>query len=99
MVLSTARLIFKALRLLWPYLRSAIFKDRTIVEVMKENQYLTAMLGLILMLVFALVISTVRLSELKEELAEMKGDKVTEQPCLCTMPFQTHHLDNLLKEN
>ncbi len=99
MVLSTARLIFKALRLLWPYLRSAIFKDRTIVEVMKENHYLTAMLGLILMLVFALVISTVRLSELKEELAEEKGDKVTEQPRVCVLPFQTHRLNNLLKEN
>ena len=91
------RSVFKALRLLWPYLRSAIFKDRTVTEVIKENQHLTWMLVLIMMLVFALVIATIRLSELKEEIAA-KQKVSPETSCLCVDPFEAARLNDLMEE-
>lgn len=95
--LNLGRLLFKALRLLWPYLRSAIFKDRTVVEVLKENVHFTYMLGIILVLVVALAISTIRLSELKEEQAALKAGTVI-APCSCTTPFETNRFNDLLKD-
>lgn len=94
--LNLGRLLFKALRLLWPYLRSAIFKDRTVVEVIKENVHFTYMLGIILVLVFALTISTIRLSELKEQ-AAAKAEPVI-APCSCVAPFETNRFNDLLKD-
>ncbi|ARV77340.1 hypothetical protein FDI21_gp171 [Pseudomonas phage Noxifer] len=96
--LNLGRLLFKALRLLWPYLRSAIFKDRTVVEVLKENVHLTYMLGIILVLVFALALSTIRLSELKEEQAAYKKAEPVIAPCSCTTPFETNRFNDLLKD-
>ncbi|MNC18891.1 hypothetical protein D3C87_1300880 [compost metagenome] len=94
--LNLGRLLFKALRLLWPYLRSAIFKDRTVVEVIRENKHFTCMLGLILLLVWALAISTMRVSELKEQAAR-KVDPANVATS-CTSPFETSRLNDLLKE-
>jgi hypothetical protein len=95
--LNLGRLLFKALRLLWPYLRSAIFKDRTVVEVIRENLLFTYMLGIILMLVLSLVISTIRLSELKEEQAAHRAGTAN-VPCTCVAPFETHRFNDLLKD-
>jgi DMSO/TMAO reductase YedYZ heme-binding membrane subunit len=94
--LNLGRLLFKALRLLWPYLRSAIFKDRTVIEVIRENKHFTGMLGLILLLVWALAISTMRVSELKEQAAR-KVDPAN-VAVTCTSPFETSRLNDLLKE-
>ena len=95
--ITLGRFLFKALRLLWPYLRSAIFKDRTVVEVIRENKHFTGMLGLILLLVWALAISTMRLSELKEEHTARKVDSAN-VPCTCASPFETSRFNDLLKE-
>lgn len=91
------RYAFKALRLLWPYLRAAIFKDRTVVEVIRENMHFTCMSVLIMMLVFALSISVIRISELKEERAARKTT-LGEVPCTCTTTFERNRFDELLKE-
>jgi hypothetical protein len=94
--LNLGRLLFKALRLLWPYLRSAIFKDRTVVEVIKENLLFTYMLGIILMLVVTLAISTIRLSELKEEQAALRAGPAVVPTCIA--PFEIHRFNDLLKD-
>lgn len=93
----TARLFLKALRLLWPYLRSAIFRDRTVAEVIHENLHITMMLGLIILLTIALAMTTLKLSELKAT-RRVVPITVAEVPPDCTPPFNIERLLDLLRE-
>ena len=61
------RLIFKALIVIWPWLKTAIFKEGTVAEVVAENKHLTFMLVLIVVLILSLVITTSALSDYKED--------------------------------
>lgn len=94
----TVRLILKALRLLWPYVRSAIFRDRTVIEVIIENLHITIMLGLIIILVVMLSITTLQLSDIKEarELARHRASSSV--TCDCNDNLNTNRLKELIKE-
>lgn len=59
------RLMLKALFIIWPFLKTAIFRERTIVEVIKENKHLTAMQVVILLLSITLGITTAELADYK----------------------------------
>lgn len=93
----TARLLLKALRLLWPYLRSAIFKDRTVAEVIRENAHITVMLVFVICLIMSLALSTLKLSELKE-LNRVRKVEVITLSCSCDRPLNTQRLQELLRE-
>lgn len=94
----TVRLLLKALRLLWPYLRSAIFKDRTVSEVIAENLHVTVMLGLILSLIVMLSITTLQLSDLKEARALARSRVTTPVSCDCYEAIDPNRLKELIKE-
>lgn len=94
----TVRLLLKALRLLWPYLRSAIFKDRTVTEVIVENLHITIMLGFILVLILMLGITTLQLSDLKEARALSRSRVTTPVSCDCYEAIDPHRLTELIKE-
>ena len=78
-------------------LPAAIFKDRTVTEVIKENAHLTIMLGFILCLTVTLAFTTLRLSELKE-IHGAYHSEVIAVPCSCGQPFNTQRLQELLRE-
>lgn len=69
------RLILRALIVIWPFLKTAIFRERTIAEVIKENKHLTALQVLILVLILSLVITTVELADYKTELRTLQEQK------------------------
>lgn len=60
------RLFFKGCVLVWPWLKAAIFKDRTVMEVIVENKHLTGMLLLLCLLIGALLMTTFALSDTKD---------------------------------
>lgn len=95
----TVRLLLKALRLLWPYLRSAIFKDRTVTEVIVENLHITIMLGFIMALILMLSITTLQLSDLKEARALARSRVTTSVSCDCYEAIDPHRLTELIKEH
>lgn len=68
----TMRLFLKALLVIWPFLKSAIFKERSVAEVLKENLHLTAMLLLIVILASALIMTTTTLSEYKDRFTKLQ---------------------------
>lgn len=94
----TTRLILKALRLLWPYLRSAIFRDRTITEVIVENLHITIMLGFIMVMIVMLSITTLQLSDIKEARALARSRVSTPVACDCYDNLNTNRLKELIKE-
>ena len=51
------RLVFKAIHLLWPFLKRAIFGDRTIREVLLEHKHVTYMFAILLFMTLSLSIT------------------------------------------
>lgn len=51
------RLVFKAIQLLWPFLKRAIFGDRTIREVLLEHKHVTYMFAILLFMTLSLSIT------------------------------------------
>jgi hypothetical protein len=67
------RLFFKALIVIWPFLKSAIFKDRTVGEVIAENKHITVMLALNVVMLVSLVLTTQALAYYKDEYIKTKS--------------------------
>jgi hypothetical protein len=59
------KLITKALIIGWPFLRSIIFKDRTVKEVLLANRQFTCLFGLLVVVVFTLYLTVATLAETK----------------------------------
>lgn len=78
----TMRFFWKALLVIWPFLKSAIFKERDVIEVLRENKHITAMLALILLLALSLIMTTSALSEYKERYSKLQS-AVKEQGADC----------------
>ena len=78
----TMRFFWKALLVIWPFLKSAIFKERNVGEVLRENKHITGMLSLILLLAFSLMLTTSALSTYKERYAKLQS-AVKEQGADC----------------
>ena len=71
----------KALLLLWPFLKRAIFGDRTVKEVMLENKHVTFMFAIVLMLSMSLILTIGELNDVKSE-----NWKIKQRPeCVCVI--------------
>ncbi|BEG72428.1 hypothetical protein [Pseudomonas phage PA1C] len=69
----------KALLLLWPFLKRAIFGDRTVREVMLENKHVTFMFAMVLVLAMSLMLTIGELNDVKSE-----NWKLKQRPeCVC----------------
>jgi hypothetical protein len=98
-IMTLSRFILKALVLLWPFLKAAVFKERTVKEVILENKHLTGMLLLLCLLTGALFMTTLALSDTKdayrvsrEQLAELQKSSA------CLVPvFDKAKLNSLLQ--
>lgn len=94
------RLFFKGCVLVWPWLKAAIFKDRTVVEVLLENKHLTGMLLLLCLLIGALLMTTFALSDTKDayRLAREQIDQL-QRPSICVAPnaFDKAKIDQLMQ--
>lgn len=77
------KVIFKALIVFWPFLKAAVFKDRTVAEVIKENKHLTAMLVVNILLICVLVITTKALADYKGEYRKVRAEITSvQQACV-----------------
>lgn len=94
------RLFFKGCVLVWPWLKAAVFKDRTVLEVILENKHLTGMLLLLCLLIGALFMTTFALSDTKDayRVAREQLDQL-QRPTVCVAPttFDRDKLDQLLQ--
>lgn len=68
----------KALLLLWPFLKRAIFGDRTVREVMLENKHVTFMFATVLILSTSLILTIGELNDVKSE-----NWKLKQRECIC----------------
>lgn len=95
------RLFFKGCVLVWPWLKAAVFKDRTVTEVISENKHLTGMLLLMCLLIGALLMTTFALSDTKDAYrsAREQLDQL-QRSGVCTLPattFDRARLDQLMQ--
>ncbi|BDR26953.1 hypothetical protein RVBP20_1940 [Pseudomonas phage sp. NK1] len=93
-------LTIKALLFVWPFLKRAIFGDRTIKEVLLENKHVTAMLILVVILLGTLFIVTSELKSVKARNWAVKAEmdrlkKMT--PEKAEMLERRRRLNDLLK--
>lgn len=72
-IVAGLRFACKVLLVIWPFLKSAVFKERNVVEVLRENKHITCMLILILLLISALAMTTMALSEYKEQYQQLQA--------------------------
>jgi hypothetical protein len=75
-------LVMKALLLIWPFLKRAIFKDRTVTEVMLENKHVTVMFIMILLLLGSLVMVTSELNAVRSAHRLTKAELISGEKCL-----------------
>lgn len=67
-------LLVKALLLLWPFLRVAIFGDRSWREVVVENKHVVALWWMIIVLVFVGFLQYVALNAVKSENISLRSE-------------------------
>lgn len=65
-------LLVKALLLLWPFLRRAIFGDRSWREVVVENKHVVALWFMIIILIFVGAVQYITLHAVKSENISLK---------------------------
>jgi hypothetical protein len=80
----TTRLLLKALWLLWPFLRDAVFKNRTASEVLKENWHLNGMFFLNLVVILFMGFAVVSALDARAKVATLES-VIKEQP-VCLSP-------------
>lgn len=89
----------KALLLVWPFLKRAIFRDRTVVEVLLENKHVTFIFSIVLVLLVSFLMTVNELNDVRSENLILK-DKL-EQKCECVdvnhLSQRKKLLDKLLK--
>ena len=62
----------KALLLIWPFLKRAVFGDRTIKEVMLENKHVTFMFAVVVILLLSFFMTVSELDEVRSENVALK---------------------------
>lgn len=72
-------LTMKALMLAWPWLKRAIFGDRTVREVVWENKHLTIMGGLVLVMLWVFLALFTEHLALKAEAVVLRNQCVAMQ--------------------
>lgn len=80
--MTTLKFIFKALLVFWPFLRYAIFRDRTVSEVVKENWHMNGMLAVILVLVMFIFYLLQVTIDTKVQLSRVEAVMKTQPVCL-----------------
>ena len=60
-------LLVKALLLIWPFLKLALFRDKTIKQVLLDNMHLVVIYGCVLMLALTLSVLYIRHEYVKSE--------------------------------
>jgi len=78
----TIRIVFKALLVIWPFLRDAIFKDRTVSEVIRENWHINVMFVLIVSLVLFMFYTTTAALEARDKMAKLEALIEAQPVCL-----------------
>lgn len=80
----TFKLVAKALLIIWPFLRSAIFRGRTVSEVLRENWHMNAMFTLVITLIIFLWYTTHAVMDARSEITRLET-LINQQP-VCIAP-------------
>lgn len=78
----TTRFFLKALLVIWPFLRDAIFKNRTVSEVVKENWHLNVMFFLVCLLTIMLWFTTHAALTARDTATQLKQVLDSQPVCL-----------------
>lgn len=90
-------LIFKITAALWPFLKRAIFGDRSIKEALMDNKQVTLFFLVILLLCFTLILTVKETGEVKKEVHVLKTTKSV--PTVQTQDLASRKIDlNVLLE-
>lgn len=66
-------LTIKALLLFWPFLKRAVFGERTVKEVMLENKHVTFMFAVVVVLLLSFFVTVSELNEVRTENVSLKS--------------------------
>lgn len=95
-------LSLKTLLFVWPFLKRAIFGDRTVKEVLLENKHVTLMLILIVILAFMLAAVTMELRSVRDQHSAVRTEvqriKEASSPEEAEMLIRRDRLNTLLKQ-
>ncbi len=80
--MTTLRFVFKALLVFWPFLRYAIFRDRTVSEVVKENWHMNGMFAVIIVLVMFMFYLLQATIDARVQVARLESVMKTQPVCL-----------------
>lgn len=87
--------ILKALVLFWPFIKSLIFKDRTVLEVIHANKQFTYMFIVLVFVTTVLYLTTHELAATNDRLeAVLRKQDSLELECTCAPPAETDLLLN-----
>jgi len=88
--------LLKAFVLIWPFLRSVIFKDRTVLEVVVANRQVTYMFAALVFVAATLYVTTEELAATNAELYRVRVELSSYNlECDCAAPIDTVALTGL----